>query len=316
MGKPGFLVHLRDLFVRDHRLRAGWRFALFLGLFLLGGALLNPILAKIHFPDRALTWSALSLNDALDFVFAAAISWIVARVGSERFASYGLPILPGAGGLFLHGVAWGIIPSIIILIPIYLAGACSFHGLAVLGADFVLYAFLWAVAFLLLGLSEEFTFRGCALTTLADGVGFWPAAVILSSLFGLLHLLAKANEGWFDPIAVALYGLFWCFTFRRTGSLWFAVGFHAASDYFDMVVFGEPNTGSGGHPVPGHLLDVTFHGPVWLTGGPRGTEASLLVLPILACLFYLFHKSYPMRATGSRRKQIHLVPEPAAAQEN
>jgi uncharacterized protein len=101
------------------------------------------------------------------------------------------------------------------------------------------------------------------------------------------------NEGWVDPITVGLYGLFWCFTLRRTGSLWFAVGFHAASDYFDMTVFAEPNTGAGGNPVPGHLLDVRFHGSVWLTGGPRGTEASLLVFPILACLFYLFHKRYP-----------------------
>jgi len=76
---------------------------------------------------------------------------------------------------------------------------------------------------------------------------------------------------------VALYGVFWCLTLRRTGSLWFAVGFHAASDYADMIVFAEPNSGNDGKPLVGHLLDIRFHGPDWLTGGPRGTEASLLV---------------------------------------
>jgi uncharacterized protein len=85
--------------------------------------------------------------------------------------------------------------------------------------------------------------------------------------------------------------------------LWFAVGFHAASDYVDMVVFAEPNTGNGGMPVPGHLLNVSFNGPVWLTGGPRGTEASLLVFPVLAGLFLLFHLRHPRRAVTDQRKQ-------------
>jgi|SRR5580704_8830464 hypothetical protein len=73
--------------------------------------------------------------------------------------------------------------------------------------------------------------------------------------------LLKPHEDWIDPISVALYGVFWCLTLRRTGSLWFAVGFHAASDYADMVVFAEPNSGNDGKPIPGHLLDLRFHGP-------------------------------------------------------
>lgn len=202
----------------------------------------------------------------------------------------------------------GYVPSVLILIPIWLAGACSFQGLAVHGVDLARWAALWGVAFLLVGFAEEFTFRGCAQATLSQAIGFWPAAVVLSSLFGLLHLLFKQNEGWVDPISVALYGLFWCFTLRRTGSLWFAVGFHAASDYVDMVVFAEPNTGNGGMAVAGHLLNVTFRGPEWLTGGPRGTEASFLVFPILAGLFWLFHILYPGRAVMEERtKAVQVV---------
>jgi hypothetical protein len=60
-----------------------------------------------------------------------------------------------------------------------------------------------------------------------------------------------------------------------------------------MVVFAEPNSGNDGKPIPGHLLDVRFHGPDWLTGGPRGTEASLVVFVILAGLFYFFSRAYP-----------------------
>jgi hypothetical protein len=202
----------------------------------------------------------------------------------------------GVGWLFVKGVVWGIIPSILILIPLYFAGACSFHGLALRGSDLAISALGWALAFIGVGFAEEFLFRGYSLKTLAEGIGFWPAAVVLSSLFGLVHLIFKPDEGWIDPISVSLYGLFWCLTLRRTGSLWFAVGFHAASDYTDMIVFAEPNTGNEGKPLPGHLLDVQFHGPDWLTGGPRGTEASLLVFGILAGLFYLFHRTYPALA--------------------
>jgi membrane protease YdiL (CAAX protease family) len=261
---------------------------------------LNPVLEKMHFPDRGMTAGSLALNEGLDFVLIGFFSWIIARLGRERVSDYGLALRRGWVRRFLSGVMWGTIPSVMILIPIWLAGACSFRGLAVHGVDLARSAGVWGVAFLLVGFAEEFTFRGCAQATLGEAIGFWPAALLLSGLFGLVHLLFKENEGWVDPISVALYGLFWCFTLRRTGSLWFAVGFHAASDYVDMVVFAEPNTGAGGHAVPGHLLDVAFHGPAWLTGGPRGTEASLLVFPVLAVLFYVFNVLYPERAERTK----------------
>jgi len=147
--------------------------------------------------------------------------------------------------------------------------------------------------------AEEFLFRGYALKALAEGIGFWLAAIFLSSIFGRVHLIFKPHEDWIDPISVALYGIFWCLTLRRTGSLWFAVGFHAAPDYADMIVFAGPNSGDDGKPIPGRLLDLRFHGPDWLTGGPRGTEASLLVFVVLAGLIYFISKAYPVRGKTS-----------------
>jgi membrane protease YdiL (CAAX protease family) len=291
---------LKWIFVRDHRLRAGWRVVLFIAIYIVAGKGLDVVLAKIHFPDRAFTWSSLLANYTLDFAFISAIAWIMSRIERERFSSYGLPLTRNAGALLGKGLIWGFIPSALILVPIYFAGGCSFHGLALHGRELIFYAAAWGVAMLALGFGEEFLFRGYLLKTLGEGIGFWPAAVVLSSLFGLVHLLFKPHEDWIDPISVALYGLFWCLTLRRTGNLWFAVGFHAASDYADMIVFAEPNSGNDGQPIPGHLLDVRFHGPDWLTGGPRGTEASLLVFAVLAGLFYFFNRAYPARKAQSR----------------
>jgi membrane protease YdiL (CAAX protease family) len=61
------------------------------------------------------------------------------------------------------------------------------------------YATACALAFPGLGFAEEFTFRGYALQTLSEGIGFWPSTPILSSVFGLIHMLFKSDEGWIDP---------------------------------------------------------------------------------------------------------------------
>jgi len=119
------------------------------------------------------------------------------------------------------------------------------------------------------------------------------AGILLSAIFGATHYFFKPMENWMDALSVGLFGLFWCFTLWRTGTLWFAIGFHAMSDYADMVIFAQPNTGNHGQSLTGHLLNVTYRGPDWLTGGPRGTEASALEFLILAVMFVVFARLYP-----------------------
>ena len=285
-------------------LRPAWRFVLFLAIYVAAGDVLNRALVRIHFPDRSFVWSSFLLNSLIDFGFVAAIAWLMSSIGKEKFSSYGLPLAREAGTLFGKGVVWGVVPSALILIPIYLAGGCEFHGLALPGRELLFYALIWSAGMLAMAFGEEFLFRGYALKTLGESVGFWPAAIFLSSIFGLVHLLFKPHEDWIDPLSVALYGVFWCLTLRRTGSLWFAVGFHAASDYADMILFAEPNSGNDGKPIVGHLLDIRFHGPDWLTGGPRGTEASVLVFVVLAGLFYFFNRAYPETSDARRDSDV------------
>jgi hypothetical protein len=66
------------------------------------------------------------------------------------------------------------------------------------------------------------------------------------------------------------------------------------SDYADMVLFAQPNTGNNGQSLTGHLLNLSYRGPGWLTGGPRGTEASVLEFLILVLMFLAFARAYPM----------------------
>ena len=93
-----------------------------------------------------------------------------------------------------------------------------------------------------------------------------------------------------------LAGLFWSFTLRRTGNLWFAVGMHAGFDFGETFLFSVPNSGL---VMPGHLSNAVLHGPAWLTGGTPGPEASVFDFAILIAFFFIFNVIYP--ATRARK---------------
>jgi membrane protease YdiL (CAAX protease family) len=93
---------------------------------------------------------------------------------------------------------------------------------------------------------------------------------------------------------VVLIGLFFCFTLRRTGSLWFAVGMHASWDWGESYLYSVPDSGG---MVPGHLLNSSFHGPRWLTGGSVGPEGSVLVFVVIAAAWVVFDLIYPADGT-------------------
>jgi len=76
---------------------------------------------------------------------------------------------------------------------------------------------------------------------------------------------------------------------RRTGTLWFAIGFHAAYDFGETYVYSVPDSG---FVMPGHLLASSFHGPAWLTGGTVGPEGSVFDFVIMAIVFVVFDRVY------------------------
>src|SRR2546426_2151895 len=128
------------------------------------------------------------------------------------------------------GWGWGLGGVAALAALIAALGGLRVAGWALSGAPLARAAVLWAIAMTLIGLAEEFAFRGYPQFTLASGIGFWRAAALLSLVFGGLHYFLKPMENLADFASVGLIGLFLCLTLRRTGSLWFAVGFHAGFD--------------------------------------------------------------------------------------
>ena len=121
-------------------------------------------------------------------------------------------------------------------------------------------------------------------------MNFWPAAAFLSVAFGLHPRRAIREKRTTGLVAAGLIGFFFCLTLRRTGDLWWAVGFHMAWDWGESYLYSVPDSGA---LLPGHLLNSSFHGPDWLTGGSVGPEGSYLVFVVIGALWVVFNRAYP-----------------------
>jgi membrane protease YdiL (CAAX protease family) len=285
---------LRKIFHNGRELRSGWRLLLFCVLFFAVGYVVREGLERLHLPDYPpLHPMDLIIGEAGTLVVALIATAIMSRFERRSLAVYGIPRLRDLfGRLFWAGVVWGLVmPSAIILL-IFLGGGYRVHGLNVTGAELFKFAGLWLITNLAIGFSEEITFRGYFLYTLADGIGFWSAAMINAFGFGALHYYTKPNERWEDWVAVTLLTVFITLALRRTGSLAFPVGMHAAFDLMFLYVFSGMN---GGHFAVGRLLNAEFPGSMRVTGGLLGPEASwfcfLVVIAAIAFLHFSYRKA-------------------------
>jgi membrane protease YdiL (CAAX protease family) len=300
---PGEESGFRKVFLGPNGIRAGWRLLLFLILcvpfqiLIIQHALrLIPGFAELAKAVQAggpLTpyFQVILESAAILVVFLPA--GIMSRIEKRPFGTYGIPLRGAFGKLFWQGCLWGLAFESLEMLVIFALGGFSFGTLALAGVALVEYAILWAIGFVLVGIFEEFLFRGYAQFTLGSGIGFWISAVLLSAAFGAIHL-SNSGEGWVGALSVFCFGMFACFTLRRTGNLWFAIGFHAAGDFAETYLFSVPDSGL---VATGHLLNSTMHGPRWLTGGTIGPEGSVFAFVMFAIAFVAFNWAYPSQRT-------------------
>ena len=173
-------------------------------------------------------------------------------------------------------------------------GGYHILGLAIHGNALWYLTGLWIVANLLIGFSEEILFRGYFLTTLADGIGFWAAASLTTQhRIRAPHYFLKSARALGRLRLHRSARLIHVSTPRRTGSLAFAIGFHAAFD-FAKPLLRVVGSNAGVYAV-GHLLETRWQGPQWLTGGFLGPEASWMIFVVIALMFVIFDRRYPQK---------------------
>jgi hypothetical protein len=216
-------------------------------------------------------------------------TWVVARIEKRSLDDYGIPLRQAFGMRFGEGLIWGFGMLSAILLVLHLSGHFQIDSVALTGTAVYKYAFGWGLVFYAVAISEEFIFRGYLLFAWARRMAFWRAAIFLSLIFGAAHL-GNPGENVFGILQVVVIGMVFCLTIRRTGNLWFAVGFHAAWDWAETFFYGTPDSGLLG---VGRLLNTSSQGPNWLTGGSAGPEGSVIVFLVLLLFALLVHFRFP-----------------------
>src|SRR5579864_3255009 len=189
-GTEKFEDAIASLFVSSRGIRAGWRFLIFVAITLASaGILLIVTVASgtLHLKGgqpaaSSFTASSVVLQEAILVISMFFAAFIMSKVEKRAMDTYGLPWKQAFGGRFWQGVLWGFAAISVTMLLIAALHGFTLGSVALSGSTLFKYATIWAVVFLLTGFSEEFLFRGYSQFTLTQGMGFWPAAILLSLL--------------------------------------------------------------------------------------------------------------------------------------
>jgi uncharacterized protein len=282
---PGPQRAKRDLhwvFVGADGLRAGWGALLFAVLFvlflLLSSSLFHHLFRGI-FASGPLELSLALLREVTQFLSVLLATAVMARIEGRSLLAYGYQGTSKASRFF-WGVIWGFVSLTVLLGVLWKARLLVFDGELLHGAAVVQYALGWGVMFLVVAVFEESTLRGYLQYTMSRGIGFWWGAILLSAMFGFSHGTnpGETPVGLFAAAAIAIV---FCISLYYTGSLWWAVGFHASWDWAESYFYG---TSDSGLTIRGHLLGSHPMGPRLWSGGATGPEGSLCVLVLVVSI--------------------------------
>jgi uncharacterized protein len=263
-------------------IRAGWGallFALLYVLFLFCVSwLTRSFLREMrHLPTLALRIALIAeITQFLPTIFATTVMALLERRSPLAYGFHG----EKKRVRFFSGLAWGLIALSVLLLVLWKAHLLAWDGALLHGGTAVQYAFGWGLMFLLVAFFEESTLRGYLQFTLTRGIGFWWSALLLSVLFGFSHG-SNPGETPVGLFAAAGIAVVFCISLWYTGSLWWAVGFHASWDWGESYLYG---TSDSGMVVQGHLLGSHPIGPRLWSGGTTGPEGSLLVIGLIVVM--------------------------------
>lgn len=279
-------MRLRWIFVGSAGIRAGWSMLIFVVLVVAQIAVVALIAGAItHKVDfRKAVQGDISpitqLSTEAVFVIAMLVATLVmSRIEGRSLFSYGL----GGTKRLRHcayGAVSGLLAMLVLAAILVLTHNLVIDGLALHGATILAYAAIWGFIFFLVGVAEEGQFRGYLLYTLTRGTNFFWASIIMALFFGAVHS-QNPGEAPFGLINVIAIGLVFTYSLWLTGSLWWAIGAHAAWDWTQSYALGVAD--SGLH-MKGHLLASHPGGAPLLSGGTTGPEGSLYSFAVLALL--------------------------------
>jgi len=306
---------MRNVFLGDEGLRAGWSILIFAALFAAYLFVAGSIVRKLHPPthhssaDHSFSFFVMFANEAVPLIGVLLVTWIMSKIERRPAGVYGL------GGIrklprFVAGLAWGLICLTPLILILWKFGFLVFDSRLLFGADILRYGAEWIAVFLAVGLLEEYFTRGYLQYTLTRGLdglyrwvfktphskalAFWTSAIIFSVLFGLVHG-SNPGESPIGLLTAGLASMMFCLALWRTGSLWWAIGFHTSWDWAQSFLYG---VGDSGILVQHRLLATHPVGRALLSGGTTGPEGSIFIVPIVVLIVAVILLTLPRTNAG------------------
>lgn len=282
----------------DRRLNLFWRVFLYIcGVFVLdvaSGILAEVVVALLRLPQTLL--QPVSVIFLIPSIFGFTYFFRV-RVDRRPWRGVALTPLAGAPLLALLGVLLGAFMLGLLFIVEYALGWIQIAGTelnssGIAGAlSLVLLGLVFAGA---TGFVEELAFRGYVFQNLGRDLPLWVAMLITGVLFGLLHF-TQPQFGVILIVQAVAVSTVWVFCRLSTGTLWLAIGWHAAWNWMEDSVIGftSAHTPDYGHALL-HLKLLRPDSLVLPEQGPLGFVIQLLGILVLALWIQ------------RRRRRLHL----------
>jgi len=281
---------IKNIFLNsnENRLFAGWRILIFIIFFILTSNIISHIALSLV-GDLEKTESAYWVFRGIIVIVAGSlVVWTVRKyIDKKTFISLGLrldklAVIDFIVGLIISALMIGLIFIILIISGLLEIKEISWNGGGI-SAVFDLLLWFFGIG-LAVGWSEELVFRGYLLQNIKDGMGLFWAVLISCLLYGLLHM-SNPNSTILSGFLIVVFGYLRIFGWLRSGQLWLSMGMHAGWDFFQGPTLGFAVSGINTES----LFKPTISGPDWITGGPFGPEAGIVVIPALFLGFLMMY---------------------------
>lgn len=170
-----------------------------------------------------------------------------------------LGLLRRRGSGFFNGLLVGMYPLVLIGYSLYSKLMFGMPEDGQLQPAFSIFSFFLSMA--LVGVAEEFIFRGVIAQSLLERfgtgrAGVWKACLLSGLLFGAAHLTNLLSSAPFGVLMQCVFaaslGTLFAAIYFRTGNLWVTVFLHGAMDIASMLVGGLYGTEDVAESISGY----------------------------------------------------------------
>ena len=170
-----------------------------------------------------------------------------------------LGLLRRRGSGFFNGLLVGMYPLVLIGYSLYTKLMFGMPEDGQLQPAFSIFSFFLSMA--LVGVAEEFIFRGVIAQSLLEHfgtgrAGVWKACLLSGLLFGAAHLTNLLSSAPFGVLMQCVFaaslGTLFAAIYFRTGNLWVTVFLHGAMDIASMLVGGLYGTEDVAESISGY----------------------------------------------------------------